>query len=683
MNLRPTALVLFFLGPLLAQAARSQGPEPRGSASAEVRDRKREGTGRRNPGIEKALGGFRGRLLRGMDRSPLAGLEVEVLELRLPSLFVTLDRLLDEGSEAPRGTGFLRESRTRTAEDGRFSVGGLHPRGFFLLAIGSGTEWATCRIPDRSFGSGETADLGDLLLLERGGVRGRILGPDGKGVEGVRVLVADLPFFVTTRTPRLFGGEGRPFWFRGGGTRLHLGIPGWVRRIWEAMAFRTARTGPDGTFAIRDLRPGVSVLLALHPGFPPFRRSLRVRTGQEKDLGVLRLAAGTEFEARILGPDRKAFRPFRILEGPLIPFSPDDLGHLGLLYNRPFRFEPPDRFLFHGLRRLGVFVGISRERGMPLEIFGPFPFGRKAEIVLPPLRSGSLEVVDPSGRPPSGVRARILTRGFLYRLEGYEDPLDSSRHLRAAGPGRWRVEGLPPGSYTVLAGRRGGPWAEGTLVLPEREEEGACRLVLPSPRSFRLRVVDPSGRPLAGARLHALLKMEAPIPGRWDFLSRIPIFLGETDSRGDLEVRLPLRTAKVLTVEHPAFAIGRFEPPPVSGAFVKLRLPRLGRLVGRVETADLLRSRTSRFFALRWDRDPRTGPEFRFARADAGGEFRFEGLEPGTWRIHAIDGLDRIRSPFTRLLKLAEEAGLGGEGGPAVEVEIGPGDTTRIVWRDG
>ncbi|GEM_PF-2352906 len=622
-----------------------------------------EGSGEaEDSGYRKALGGLRGRIVREKDRSPVAGIAVEAVEVWGTPFGLRLEEVLEGGS--------LRnplefKARVRTDADGRFEMIGLHSRAILVLAIGLGTDEAAFRIVDRSPSPGRVTDLGEIVLVERGILKGRIVDGEGKGLRGVRVRVLDLPRIVMNFGLSAWDPEGMILETNSGvvggsGGRTLFPIPAWLAKLDAVLPFGEGRTGPDGRFEVRGIRPGPSTLLCTLPGYGRLTRTTRIRAGRTKDLGDLRMPEGEVLEGRILDADGEGVEGAECAAGAELP-----VGGLAML-GRPVQSGASGDFRIAGLRKGRLWLALRKFEGAAWEVFGPYRGGDPVEIRLARLRTGLVIVRGPGGRPLGGARLRIERKMRLSGLPGEGDLLPASLHLEERELGRWEVKDLPPGVYRVTAGKDGFAFASGELELPEKGKGKPCLLDLRKALRCRFEVREEGGAAVGGARiLWAQEEMWTPMP----------VTLGRTDSEGLLEVSGPPRGKARFLVRHPGYAIETLEAVVTEGTVVRFRLRALGNLEGVVvkngappEPTSILAEPVGRFSR---DFDGLVMP--RLAVSDARGNFRFAGLQPGSWKARPFFPLHTIRSPrdFLKLEGMMRAS-------VRVGVEIPSGGTARV-----
>ncbi|MCB1035049.1 MAG: carboxypeptidase regulatory-like domain-containing protein [Acidobacteria bacterium] len=210
---------------------------------------------------------------------------------------------------------------------------------------------------------------------------------------------------------------------------------------------------------------------------------------------------------------------------------------------------------------------------------------------------------------------------------------------KADREGRFKLEGVEPGTWTLAASQFDVAWAEEqqvTIVPGGGPEEVSLRLE--EVRQVRGRILLTSGEPVAGARVG--LRVPSPVPA---------VVGTSTDVQGDFSIRVPSRASVgVLSVSGPVLWSGcvsleaTAHPSPMviklplEGGTARLRLrDRTGeasawRGFSALLTADggfLSASRLASWTS-------RQGRGFQIGEGDGGGEFEAPNLAPGPYSLH-------------------------------------------------
>lgn len=408
----------------------------------------------------------------------------------------------DDSAKGPRGR---LVSAAETDRDGRFELTDLAPGRFRLAALGSGFLPETGQKITLAEGEGIE---GIEIVLHRGAtLEGRVSAPDGSPAAGAKVVVLD------TEEESGLGLVGRP----------------------------GAVSDREGRYEIGGISEGDHTVLADLNGFQPARGLIRVEVGANRL--DLRLEEGFEVSGRVSGPEGPV--PGAVLrllpqqEGSTAP-SPGSTGPDGA-----FRFpavaegryrievEKPGYAMVstslevqvEGAPVTNLEVKLERGGAVAGWILGldAHDLAQVQIVATAPGRTGQAGQVDPEGR---------------YRIEGL-------------GPGEWNVlASLPRGTQTgsrvllgagqaearldlefstgfVLAGRveHGGGPVGGAVILAEAADgnggnavtgpDGRFRLEGLRPGAYAITVLDPRSQ----ARLDLRLELEGdremvfPLPG--------------------------------------------------------------------------------------------------------------------------------------------------------------------------
>ncbi len=127
--------------------------------------------------IGKVGGSIRGRVVEGEAKRPVAGATVELL---MPE---ALFHYLKASS-----VGRFDRLTVMTDKEGRFSLSQVLPSSDYALRVRKGAgPYATKR--DVTLSAREVLDVGDVILGPSGGLSGRVVGGDGKGLADARIAI--------------------------------------------------------------------------------------------------------------------------------------------------------------------------------------------------------------------------------------------------------------------------------------------------------------------------------------------------------------------------------------------------------------------------------------------------------------------------------------------------------------
>lgn len=404
--------------------------------------------------LEPAVG-LLGRVVDGEDRPvPAAVLRVQLAEER----------------SSPR----RREPAGTSGENGRFRLRGLEPGRTYRLAAeaqGFSPAEVTVSTPDLRERQSEL-----VVVLSRGRTLfGRVLGPNEQPLPGAEVTLLPAP-----EKASLFD----------------LGPP-MNDEAW------TATTGAGGRFEIRYAPAGRYDLFTRLQGFAPtLVPGLRVPEGEEAtDLGTVVLVPGVAVEGRVVDGDGAAVEGARVQAMPEAGmFSlPMDRRRFAeaLLSDTRGRFTVVDLRPGERVTLVAAKEGYVTARSPRVEA----PSEGPVEVVLELGGGVAGEVVDLDGRPMPRARveagypeARMSVGGQVFPV-----PLRTGKSTLTDAEGRFRLEGLEPGTVTLTAEADGFPPAEreGIAVEAGATAEGV-RIVLSPGAVLEGTVRGPDGAGVAG-----------------------------------------------------------------------------------------------------------------------------------------------------------------------------------------
>jgi protocatechuate 3,4-dioxygenase beta subunit len=381
----------------------------------------------------------------------------------------------------------------------------------------------------------------------------------------------------------------------------------------------------DGRCRIAGLAAGRVDLRLAAPGHAPaVVRGVRVPDGGEVDLGTWYL----EPEAEIRGT---------VLDAAGEPVPGADVRSW------------PDPSHRAAADATGAFVLAGLVPGQRLDLqvtAGGFVPARLARVEAPAadldvrLAAGASVsgiVVDTAGEPQADVSLGIEPVPASGRTDG-----GLYGGTESADDGSFRQDGLPAGTVLLV------PWGRGrpvVLSLEPGEHRDDARVVLDDDTGllrFTGRVVDTAGRPVAGAEIGLRAVSErSELPGPVRFA---PLAQSGADGRFAAEVPLPPDSRGELRAAHPDH-LDLVQPWQSAAGEVHAEMvlrPGAARVAGRVlgDTGDGLDgARVDLVRGAAGPDDPWLADRSQSTTAGAGGRFRFDGIEPGRYRVHAtLDG---------------------------------------------
>jgi protocatechuate 3,4-dioxygenase beta subunit len=247
-------------------------------------------------------------------------------------------------------------------------------------------------------------------------------------------------------------------------------------------------------------------------------------------------------------------------------------------------------------------------------------------------------VLDDRGAAVAGARVAFLGAGDLRTQP------DARRDGVTSGPdGTWRFDALPAGSYRFVA--NDAEHAQGTssiVTLDGAKEKSDVAITMPTGALVRGRVVDSSKLPVIGARVSIAVAWQRRGGGATAIGARQAPRIAYSDASGGFELRGVPRGELQATALHDKGAASFVTVDTTSGdvSNVTLTIDLTAILAGvvvdpagqPVEGAQVSATARAGFDpAQAFARRPGGGVEL----TDAGGRFRFTGLAPGGYTVHA------------------------------------------------
>jgi protocatechuate 3,4-dioxygenase beta subunit len=327
-------------------------------------------------------------------------------------------------------------------------------------------------------------------------------------------------------------------------------------------------------------------------------------------------------------------------------------------------------------------VNVAFDRAEPLQITGPTPGGlviRPAGTPLdpPPAAGGSVRgrVLTVAGEPVAGATVEARRSGF-------------GRTGRTDASGRFAVQGLTPGSYTVRAykrgfvgsehGQRGDDLPAAPVVVEADKDIEGITIALPRASVVTGTVVDEHGEPLQDVGVH-LLRVRSSSTGLVAIRDQ-GTFAQRTDDRGQFRLAnvdvgdyvvsasLPSETVDGSAGSRMAYApvyfpealdfnaatplrVGRAEE--LHGVFITMRRVPVARVAGTILNSE--GSPFSGTVRLTARQSPVVLSEARVVHPDPNGAFAFDNVTMGEYLLQALVGSGPSGPEFaTRALTIAD-----------------------------
>ncbi len=581
----------------------------------------------------RSLAGVRGRLVEA-DGAPVAAKRVALLEATPAELLVDVADVARASRVSPR----VAAGETTTGADGRFEIGGAHPRGLHALGIDLGGPRATMRVVDLGLRSGAVTDLGDVVLPPGVRLTGRVVGEDGAPIASARVRATEIPrALVAFGAEHVRRGSRIVALDRRGGRHAVIEPPAWVHDRLEALPIPTATTGADGRFEIEKAPVGLVTVLVDHPERParalgPFPTG----RGPARDVGDLVLAAGRTLAGRLVDAEDAPVAGAELAAG-VAPAA----GNL-VFTSASATSDDGGRFALGPLPCDVDAVVAVRPRASPtyvvfesVDAVDAVDDGVDVRLELPLLGALVVTLETEEGAPIEEAEVLVSARTRLDEIDPWiPAPADHAR-LAGVDAGVYRADAIPPGEHR-LAVRAAG---FGVTRRNVRLEGPTTRVSMTLARGAPLdvRVVDAgNGTPVEHARVTVGADDETPA-----------VAAGRTGADGSVRLAPFARSsgAAWLRVDHPGYAVRTDRLAP-GATEVEVALTGGGAVDGRVRVdgdapREPLMVRLRRILAEHaLDGIP------LLTMTDGAGRFSFHGLARGVYvyevspRITAGDPLD-------------------------------------------
>ncbi len=544
-----------------------------------------------------------------------------------------LDCVLPVESDGAQRAPARDEPTTTTDADGCFALR-FQPTAdelFFLIDVRG--AWQDFQKVPRQPRPGETWELGDVWLEQRGGIAGAVVTVDGQPLAGVEVRAVDEPLNalasglddvqdLRSRSLATWQPDGS---MRGGP------VPGWVARRDRFLPFPIAVTDQKGRFELRGLRPGRHDLF-LQPGADRQHgrhvgtlRRIQVVAGRTTQVPALLATESGLVNVRVVDEDNVGWQraSVAVLHGVhgfgCAPVTTNARGEALL----PFLDAGRSSLLF-------AYPG----GGPWIEVEGMSP--NKLVVTVPRPRPLTILLFDEGDRALPGGTVRTFADATQFRRR--DRALPPAMQPQEAGPGRHVAQ--RPCALVVVASVPG--FAPAIAHVPhDAKAPDVLALKLLPMGTMTVHTRDLEGRPIADAAIRVQVDSNPELlfaGAQWSALADRRVQLGRTDERGDLVVPTwPARFS--LQATHPDFAPSAGPHfVPVAGSRVELVLRRPTGIVGTL----LLQQRPApKGFRVRARQYAPEGHELhgngllqhQLAVTGDDGTFAFRGLCAGLWDL--------------------------------------------------
>lgn len=616
-----------------------------------------------DPEIRAALAGFTGRVLNH-DKTPAAETRVLLYRFDVDALLGDVEDVLGQVTRAPD----VDAGEASTDADGRFTIRGVWPRSMYLLYAGVGTDNPTPRVVERTPGTGELLDLGDIVLRNGAILTGQLVDEEGKGVGGAEVRVVDIPAQFMQMVPfERFHPEGAII-VRESSTELVVDMPDWVAERFAQLPIPTARTASDGTFRVTGIEPGTNFMVATHSGYAPLAKpGLSLKAGIEKDVGTVTIREGEEAWGVVVDQSGQPVPDAEVLVG--------QAGAIGRIYfaHPSVRSNAEGEFSLLGFKAGKIVAAARREPGDPWVLEGPHPITADLQVTLPSTFALTVRLTSSTGAPIGDPEFKLVGgaegAGALEMARfGFVEAVGIDASMERTEDGRFVFRDLLAGQYSLMTHSPGHAVAVTEFEITRDHEE---TIQLEPDAGLVVVVHGPHNQPIRSAAVYCQSRAQ-----RGD----MPIPFGRTPASGKLALTGMPRGEVEISARHPKYGWAHAEAH-VPGPEVVLKFESPGALTGILtEAGDVP---TPGEWTVMVNRQRAGGPRRampempRLSIPNAEGEFSLEGLSPGQYRVEVMETLGQFTSPGTFMQTMM--GGFMFEDRPEAEVVIVSGQTSHVA----
>jgi hypothetical protein len=462
----------------------------------------------------------------------------------------------------------------RTDEKGRFLVTGAWPSTLYILeADAEGDDRLTMPI-DRTPGTGEIIDLGDIQLVQLGVIVGRVVDEEGKGVPGALIRAADIPGALLDMAPvERFDPEGALI-IREGSVPMVIEMPAFVKRYADIILKPRTITGADGRFRLGGVQPRENVVAVTKKAFVPLvRKGVKVKSGKEKDVGDIRFREGEEAFVKVVDVDEEPVVGAEVLIGATtILFGVDFASRVGVT-------DDKGELSMTGWPAGKITVAARRSRSHPWVLKDPENVAGDIVVKLPGRHHLDLKITSSVGEeiispkfkllpsPDEGMPLDVGAMGFIKWL-------DIADKVTLLEDGRYRIDDMIPGKYTLAVSAANHAAAKVDFKIVKSAE---ASISLRPEAAFVVHVVDSDGKAVHRAKVYVMTERS----DSGQKLLEMPIVAGETNKEGELRVKDGEAGTVKLSASHPGFGFAHSDDVKLPTADpIVLRMESPGELAG-------------------------------------------------------------------------------------------------------
>ena len=384
----------------------------------------------------------------------------------------------------------------------------------------------------------------------------------------------------------------------------------------------------DGHFRVSGLPAGKATLELIPDGFAAIeRKDLKLEAGKTVDLGALTVRQGKTLRGRVQDATGAP------VEGATIRgFWQAD----GRFRSRQVRSGADGRFRMVGLGEGNLQTMLVTAQGFAQKMENGVATDQETEVTLE--RAGSIvgRVLLEETRDPVPAKVEASPEAKVDPTPGRRFQFGFREDEYADGSGNFKLEGLEPGKYTLIATLPGkAPARVAGLEVRSEDVADAGTVLLKEGLSLRGRVLDAKDdSPIPGAAV----SVDEP-QGMMRFsMGDVSAHATMSDAQGGFEVAgLETKTYEV-AVGHPDFARAATRAEAKEGApEVVVRLSRGGTLTGTVRDAQKLPVPNASVMVMQG-----MGGSPQTTASGEDGVYKLERLTPGSYRVLRLAAGNRV-----------------------------------------